>query len=556
MSYELKVTVDENDYLLCKDTINDKMFFESLNADILNALYDKAKADYENIDVEKAYYYYQNLSCMKGFTVKKITDAKANKYLKNLYSKEELGDAVKNAANKDKIKGLCKIVNLCGENTSNWFNSFVENAAKEAFDEENYFGKADSYIHVGTLGTYLWYRLCFHFANNPISLSVLFDYKENDEDKDSPLFQVCIELHEEASKKQHIPAFYNERINKLVDIVNTSKEQFSKKTNLRYFVAGDAGERVYKSVDLNVGISDELNNENQRLRLSCFIDVVDGNKFLDNEKVHVQIVDALSFLKNACIEVSKSTVIEKEIYQAVFARDKKQIVIHGAPGTGKTHGVIEFINNMTEGNNDRHNNPIQFHPSYDYTDFVEGIRPISPKGKDMSFVKLDGSFKGFCRKIVNATLLNMIDTIKASMKPDGGGELEGVLNYDSFVEAFSQFCKYKEVDINASALIQYFNEESAKLNANCLYEFLEMIYYISQKTDDDISDEDIIILNSFNSVEGENEKIFYFIIDEINRADISKVFGELMYGLEYRGIKNRFETQYSQLKVVYEEKDE
>ncbi len=42
---------------------------------------------------------------------------------------------------------------------------------------------------------------------------------------------------------------------------------------------------------------------------------------------------------------------------------------------------------------------------------------------------------------------------------------------------------------------------------------------------------------------------FYFIIDEINRADLSRVFGELFYALEpdYRGVKGAVTTQYSSL---------
>lgn len=50
--------------------------------------------------------------------------------------------------------------------------------------------------------------------------------------------------------------------------------------------------------------------------------------------------------------------------------------------------------------------------------------------------------------------------------------------------------------------------------------------------------------------DGEDEK-YYFIVDEINRGDLSKIFGELMFGLEesYRGEENAFDTQYKNLKT-------
>ena len=59
---------------------------------------------------------------------------------------------------------------------------------------------------------------------------------------------------------------------------------------------------------------------------------------------------------------------------------------------------------------------VQFHPSYDYTDFVEGLRPVNDIGSgQIGFERKDGVFKKFCER----ALENMIDSEKSKTELKG-----------------------------------------------------------------------------------------------------------------------------------------
>lgn len=152
---------------------------------------------------------------------------------------------------------------------------------------------------------------------------------------------------------------------------------------------------------------------------------------------------------------------EQSIIQALanLLKSKYNIVLTGAPGTGKTFMAKQIADEMNA-----ETEFVQFHPSYDYTDFVEGLRPKAPdENGNVGFELRDGIFKSFCKK----ALQNLIDSRKS-------------------------------VEITVPKV---------------------------------------------------ERKNFVFIIDEINRGEISKIFGELFFSIDpgYRGIKGQVRTEYANM---------
>lgn len=87
----------------------------------------------------------------------------------------------------------------------------------------------------------------------------------------------------------------------------------------------------------------------------------------------------------------------------------RNLILTGAPGTGKTFLARQMAKKLTKNNTQetddkKENNPIgfvQFHPSYDYTDFVEGLRPTADDKGNIVFKREDGVFKAFCKRAAN-----------------------------------------------------------------------------------------------------------------------------------------------------------
>ena len=106
------------------------------------------------------------------------------------------------------------------------------------------------------------------------------------------------------------------------------------------------------------------------------------------------IFDILFPTNNTSTDMTIKSKYEKYIQ---LLKANKNLILTGAPGTGKTTIAKAIAEEM-----EAEVGFVQFHPSYDYTDFVEGLRPLNDGNGNVGFERRDGVFKEFCKKALLA----------------------------------------------------------------------------------------------------------------------------------------------------------
>lgn len=266
--------------------------------------------------------------------------------------------------------------------------------------------------------------------------------------------------------------------------------------------------------------------------------------------------------------------------------ESKNLIFRGAPGTGKSYLAKEiaadiisngYFDDCDSLSDDQKKQVefVQFHPSYDYSDFIEGLRPKLNEDGTMGFELKDGIFKRF----VNRAKKNYEDSLKSketiekeitaqetltdflsniefgvdTFKTVNGNEftITGVdeshinisipgnhavnkltLSIDDMRKMLESGQEFEKVRDITEFFGKTFSTQAYSYNF-AIYKAIKEKMNIATKT----------------NVKPEELKKYIFIIDEINRGEISKIFGELFFAIDpgYRGSAGGVSTQYSNL---------
>lgn len=234
-------------------------------------------------------------------------------------------------------------------------------------------------------------------------------------------------------------------------------------------------------------------------------------------------------------QIEETSDMEKYIN---LLENNHNLILTGAPGTGKTYLAKQIAMAMGDANPGF----VQFHPSYDYTDFVEGLRPNAAGG----FERKNGKFKQFCAESIapmassnfNEAYEKLVCDIEAS------GKLMNVMTAGS--SSPTPFAISVNNRGNLDLLTGKDQQHNGSLTKERIQDCENQIYWkgyykgVMQL---------LIDKYGLKQVAQDIKTKHVFIIDEINRGELSKIFGELFFAIEpgYRGTKGRVSTQYQNL---------
>lgn len=286
------------------------------------------------------------------------------------------------------------------------------------------------------------------------------------------------------------------------------------------------------------GLLDQQNRSNNDLKR---IEKFDYDKIKDMFLKHVK-----SILNDNSMELEQLSE-----YINVLEH-KKQIILQGPPGTGKTFTAEKLAQTLVPDLNPEQYQLVQFHPSYSYEDFVRGIIAKTNNKGQVEYVTEN---KILCEFALRARLSKLVfdnpvelpllfmhylqkEQEKASFNNthfyfDAKTRLLDIYNPDSqspklryeVLEENGDWKMITWIDIKENFTVDSYRNKGGIIHRSEMYKSIMI----------DLTNDSIF--KSFTDFASElvfTTKEFVLVIDEINRANLPSVLGELIYALEYR----------------------
>ena len=310
-----------------------------------------------------------------------------------------------------------------------------------------------------------------------------------------------------------------------VDIPKLRREEFERPNNAFLYYQGTPQHIETYYSDIKNAVKEEIALDKETYPKSY--DNSYFREYVFEKKYKVEFETIESNMTNQAI---KPTIIDLLHY-------KHQIILQGPPGTGKTREAKRIAkqllglndNDSLEGNEQF--KLIQFHPSYSYEDFVRGIvaQPNETGG-------------GIVYTAENKVLAKFAEkALKAFQEPIKWENFRDFLEKEKKEGREVYFDEGKELKYNfiQNNELRYLSGRNHNLAGIPIEEFCQR--NLDDKFDSFyknyhkwgwkfITDYFTKWANDFK-----RKKSYFLVIDEINRANLSTVLGELIYALEYRG---------------------
>lgn len=339
---------------------------------------------------------------------------------------------------------------------------------------------------------------------------------------------------------------------------------------------------VYKqNYEITKTISEKYSELNGGLLSAILWDY--HNRIMDSEENNVQ---------ETGVKIGSSNDVESEGLpsfnneQSQMLLNSKNVIFRGAPGTGKSYLAKQIaadivsngeIEKYSELNAEQKSQIefVQFHPSYDYTDFVEGLRPKVNIDGTMGFQLEPGVFTKFinkARKNYENAHKNKSELINENKANQALQKFLSEVDLDQNEFKTIRGKKFNIADINENKIIINIPDNEIVKVLDLTIPTIQQMLISNQKFDkvtdlghflgkDYTTQNNSYELALFKKItklkdklptitDGfETERPYIFIIDEINRGEISKIFGELFFSIDpgYRGEEGAVLTQYANL---------